>query len=37
MSLMTRKNTGGAKQRAVDTASQVVPLAKNAGLGCTAC
>jgi hypothetical protein len=32
MSLMTRKNTGGAKQRAVDTASQVVPLAKNAGL-----
>jgi hypothetical protein len=32
MSLMTRKNTGGAKQRAVDTASQVVPLARNAGL-----
>jgi hypothetical protein len=31
MSLMTRKNTGGAKQRAVDTAAQVVPLAKNAG------
>jgi ribosomal protein L31E len=30
---MTRKNTaGGAKQRAVDTASQVVPLAKSAGL-----
>jgi hypothetical protein len=32
MSLMTRKTRGGAKQRAVDTASQVVPLAKNAGL-----
>jgi len=32
MSLMTRKNTGGAKQRAVDTASQVMPLARNAGL-----
>jgi hypothetical protein len=32
MSLMTRKNTGGAKQRAVDTASQVVPLARSAGL-----
>jgi len=32
MSLMTRKNTGGATQRAVDTASQVVPLARNAGL-----
>jgi hypothetical protein len=33
MSLMTRKNTGGgAKQRAVDTASQVVPMAKNASL-----
>jgi hypothetical protein len=32
MSLMTRKNTGGPTQRAVDTASQVVPLAKNAGL-----
>jgi hypothetical protein len=33
MSLMTRKNTGGgAKQRAADTASQVVPIAKNAGL-----
>ena len=32
MSVMTRKNTVGAKQRAVDTASQVVPLAKNAGL-----
>ena len=32
MSLMTRKNTSGAKQRAVDTASQVVPLARSAGL-----
>jgi hypothetical protein len=33
MSLMTRKNTGGgATQRAVDTASQVVPLARSAGL-----
>jgi hypothetical protein len=32
MSLMTRKNTGGAKQRAVDTAAQVVPLARSAGL-----
>jgi hypothetical protein len=32
MSLMTRKNTGGATQRAVGTAAQVVPLAKNAGL-----
>jgi hypothetical protein len=32
MSLMTRKNTGGAKQRAVDTASQVVPLARNASV-----
>jgi hypothetical protein len=33
MSLMTRKNTSGqAKQRALDTASQVVPMAKNAGL-----
>jgi hypothetical protein len=32
MSLMTRKNTGGAAtQRAVDTASQVVPLARSAG------
>jgi hypothetical protein len=31
MSLMTRKNTSGrAKQRALDTASQVVPMAKNA-------
>jgi hypothetical protein len=30
---MTRKNTGGGtKQRAVDTASQVGPLARNAGL-----
>jgi hypothetical protein len=33
MSLMTRKSTGGsATQRAVDTASQVVPLARSAGL-----
>jgi hypothetical protein len=33
MSLMTRKNmSSGAKQRAVDTASQVVPLARNASL-----
>jgi hypothetical protein len=33
MSLMTRKNTSAqAKQRALDTASQVVPMAKNAGL-----
>jgi hypothetical protein len=33
MSLMTRKKTGGgAAQRAVDTASQVVPLARSAGL-----
>jgi hypothetical protein len=32
MSLMTRKNTGGATRRAVDTASQVVPLARSAGL-----
>ena len=32
MSLMTRKKTSGAKQRAVDTAAQVVPLARNAGL-----
>jgi hypothetical protein len=32
MSVMTRKNTGAAKQRAVDTAAQVVPLARNAGL-----
>jgi hypothetical protein len=33
MSLMTRKNTGGSPtQRAVDTASQVVPLARSAGL-----
>jgi hypothetical protein len=30
MSLMTRKNTGAAKQRALDTASQVVPMARNA-------
>jgi hypothetical protein len=33
MSLMTRKSTGGsATQRAVGTASQVVPLARSAGL-----
>ena len=33
MSLMTRKNTGGGvTQRAVDTASQVVPMARSAGL-----
>lgn len=33
MSIMTRKNTSAqAKQRALDTASQVVPMAKNAGL-----
>ena len=37
MSLMTRKNAGrgtigSAKQRAVDSANQVVPMAKNAGM-----
>ncbi len=31
MSLMTRKNTGAAKQRALDTASQVPVMARSAG------
>jgi hypothetical protein len=32
MSLLAKNRSAGAKQRALDTASQVVPMAKNAGL-----